>query len=86
VANASFLPKGLQGHAIKNQDLLIASGSLSLKEQEGLTAVDDDLQAAVRALFDLLSVSSSNRMLTNIFDLVPRFSLSCKRRIISNQI
>jgi len=36
----------LQGHAIKNQDLLIASGSLSLKGQEGLSAVDDDLQAA----------------------------------------
>jgi len=36
----------LQGHAIKNQDLLIASGTVSLKGQDGLSAVDEDLQAA----------------------------------------
>ncbi|KAL4244006.1 syntaxin family protein [Abortiporus biennis] len=36
----------LQGHAIKNQDLLIASGTLSLKGSEGLTAVDEDVEAA----------------------------------------
>lgn len=47
-------PAGLQGHAIKNQDLLIASGSLSLKGQEGLSAVDDDLQVAVRPSSDCL--------------------------------
>lgn len=86
--NASFLsysPTGLQGHAIKNQDLLIASGSLSLKGQEGLSAVDDDLQVAVCALFDLLSTLSCDRMLKNIIDLIPRSSLSCKLKIISNQ-
>jgi len=38
----------LQGHAIKNQDLLIASGAISLKGSEGMNAVDDDLAAAVR--------------------------------------
>lgn len=38
----------LQGHAIKNQDLLMASGAISLKGSEGMTAVDDDLAAAVR--------------------------------------
>ncbi|TFK75424.1 t-SNARE [Pluteus cervinus] len=36
----------LQGHAIKNQDLLIASGTVSLKGTEGLNAVDDDVAAA----------------------------------------
>ena len=41
---------GLQGHAIKNQDLLIASGTIALKGQEGLSAVDEDLQAAVSPL------------------------------------
>lgn len=88
-SNASFLsyaPIGLQGHAIKNQDLLIASGSLSLKGQEGLSAVDDDLQAAVCASFDLLSPSSADRMLKNIIDLIPYLSPSCKHRIISNRI
>jgi syntaxin 16 len=87
--NASFLsrsPIGLQGHAIKNQDLLIASGSLSLKGQEGLSAVDDDLQAAVRASFDQLSLSFADRMLKNITDLIPRFSPNSKLRIISNRI
>ena len=78
-------PLGLQGHAIKNQDLLIASGSLSLKGQEGLSAVDDDLQAAVCAPFDLLSPPSGERMLNNILDLILRFSLSYKCRIISRQ-
>jgi len=81
----SFLV-GLQGHAIKNQDLLIASGSLSLKGQEGLSAVDDDLQAAVCASFDLLSVSSGDQMSNDIFDLIPHFSPSYKHRIISSRI
>ncbi|EIN11818.1 t-SNARE [Punctularia strigosozonata HHB-11173 SS5] len=36
----------LQGHAIKNQDLMIASGAVSLKGSEGLSAVDDDVEAA----------------------------------------
>lgn len=64
---------GLQGHAIKNQDLLIASGSLSLKGQEGLSAVDDDLQAAVCASFHFLSPASTDRKLTIIFDVNPPF-------------
>ncbi|CAL1707543.1 unnamed protein product [Somion occarium] len=36
----------LQGHAIKNQDLLIASGTISLKGSDGLSAVDEDVEAA----------------------------------------
>ncbi|KAF9244909.1 t-SNARE [Melanogaster broomeanus] len=36
----------LQGHAIKNQDLLIASGTISSRGYEGLTAVDEDVEAA----------------------------------------
>ncbi|KAF6760276.1 t-SNARE [Ephemerocybe angulata] len=36
----------LQGQATKNQDLLVASGAISLKGSEGLSAVDDDIQAA----------------------------------------
>ena len=36
----------LQGHAIKNQDLLVASGAVSLKGSEGLSAVDEDMAAA----------------------------------------
>ncbi len=38
----------LQGHAIKNQDLLVASGAISLKGSEGMTAVDEDVEAVVR--------------------------------------
>ena len=37
----------LQGHATKNQDLLLASGTISLKGSDGLNAVDDDIIAAV---------------------------------------
>ncbi|PCH43750.1 t-SNARE, partial [Wolfiporia cocos MD-104 SS10] len=36
----------LQGHAIRKQDLLIASGTISSKGLEGLSAVDDDVEAA----------------------------------------
>ncbi|KAI9463651.1 t-SNARE [Lactarius psammicola] len=39
----------LQGHAIKNQDLLLASGVTSLKGSDALTAVDEDIEAAVRS-------------------------------------
>lgn len=42
----------LQGHAIKNQDLLIASGTISLRGTEGMNAVDEDVAAAV-SLFPL---------------------------------
>ena len=41
---------GLQGHAAKNQDLLVASGAIHLTGSDGLSAVDDDIQAAVRKL------------------------------------
>ncbi|KAF8161099.1 syntaxin-like t-SNARE protein TLG2 [Crassisporium funariophilum] len=36
----------LQGHATKNQDLLVASGAISLRGFDGMSAVDDDIQAA----------------------------------------
>ncbi|KAF8906528.1 t-SNARE [Gymnopilus junonius] len=36
----------LQGHAAKNQDLLLASGAISLRGSDGMSAVDDDIQAA----------------------------------------
>ncbi|KAF9071757.1 t-SNARE [Rhodocollybia butyracea] len=36
----------LQGHAIKNQDLLLASGAISLKGSAGLSEVDEDVEAA----------------------------------------
>ncbi|EDR11467.1 syntaxin-like t-SNARE protein TLG2 [Laccaria bicolor S238N-H82] len=36
----------IQGHAIKNQDLLLASGAISLKGSDGMSEVDDDVQAA----------------------------------------
>ncbi|KAH8827977.1 t-SNARE [Flagelloscypha sp. PMI_526] len=35
----------LQGHAIKNQDLLIASGAVTLTGSAGMNDVDDDVQA-----------------------------------------
>ena len=36
----------LQGHAIKNQDLLAASGVVSLKGSAGMSALDEDVEAA----------------------------------------
>ncbi|KAL5523752.1 hypothetical protein ACEPAG_7925 [Sanghuangporus baumii] len=36
----------LQGHAIKNQDLLVASGALTLKGSEGMSDVDEDMRIA----------------------------------------
>ncbi|KAI0268709.1 t-SNARE [Gloeopeniophorella convolvens] len=39
----------LQGHAIKNQDLLVASGVTSLKGSDAMTAVDEDMEAASRS-------------------------------------
>jgi len=42
-----FTVIGLQGHAAKNQDLLVASGAIHLTGSDGLNAVDDDIQAVV---------------------------------------
>ncbi|KAF7964412.1 hypothetical protein HWV62_8465, partial [Athelia sp. TMB] len=53
----------LQGHAIKNQDLLIASGTVSARGSEGMSAVDDDMQAAVDVGPDL---RTRDRELTEI--------------------
>ncbi|KAI0743905.1 t-SNARE [Daedaleopsis nitida] len=36
----------IQGHAIKNQDLLAASGAVSLKGSAGMSALDEDVEAA----------------------------------------
>lgn len=55
----------LQGHAIKNQDLLIASGAISLKGSEGLSAVDEDIEAASASRSGVLSQD----VLTNDLDL-----------------
>ncbi|TFY77478.1 hypothetical protein EWM64_g6536 [Hericium alpestre] len=63
----------LQGHAIKNQDLLVASGVTSLKGSEGLSAVDEDVEAASRSQLtaqELLEIEpdlrSRDRELTEI--------------------
>lgn len=53
-----FLSPALQGHAIKNQDLLIASGAVTLKGAEGMSDLDEDMQIAVRALRCLTSVAA----------------------------
>ncbi|KAJ7084404.1 syntaxin-like t-SNARE protein TLG2 [Mycena belliarum] len=50
----------LQGHAIKNQDLLIASGAISLKGSEGMSAVDDDVAAATHTQVQSLSADSQD--------------------------
>ncbi|KAK0226094.1 t-SNARE [Armillaria fumosa] len=50
----------LQGHAIKNQDLLIASGTISLRGSEGLSAVDDDVEAATHTRSQSLSLTQAN--------------------------
>ncbi|KAF5385869.1 hypothetical protein D9615_002555 [Tricholomella constricta] len=60
----------LQGHAIKNQDLLIASGAISLKGSEGISAVDDDVAAARHTQSQSLSLSQSQSqsLLQNSYD------------------
>ncbi|KAF9012330.1 t-SNARE [Cyathus striatus] len=50
----------LQGHAIKNQDLLIASGTISLRGSDGMTDVDDDIEAATHTRTQSLAQSSQN--------------------------
>jgi syntaxin 16 len=39
------IPKELQGHAIKNKDLLAASGAITLKGPESLDELEEDVQA-----------------------------------------
>lgn len=51
----------LQGHAIKNQDLLIASGTIPSKGSEGMSAVDDDMEAAVSRFYCLLVTLRKSR-------------------------
>ncbi|KAJ7497311.1 syntaxin-like t-SNARE protein TLG2 [Mycena latifolia] len=54
----------LQGHAIKNQDLLIASGTISLKGSEGMSAVDDDVAAATHTQVQSLAADPSQDLTT----------------------
>ncbi|KAI0745373.1 t-SNARE [Earliella scabrosa] len=48
----------IQGHAIKNQDLLAASGAVSLKGSAGMSALDEDVEAA--------AASSENAVLRQV--------------------
>ena len=50
----------LQGHAIKNQDLLAAAGAVSLKGSAGMSALAEDMEAAaqVRHAYRLAGCSS----------------------------
>lgn len=43
----------LQGHVIKHQDLLIASGTISSRGSEGLSALDDDVRAAQAQIMEV---------------------------------
>ncbi|KAI3618891.1 syntaxin-like t-snare protein tlg2 [Moniliophthora roreri] len=52
----------LQGHAIKNQDLLIASGTVSLRGSAGMSAVDDDVEAATHTQSQSLSLSQADSL------------------------
>ncbi|KAL6310328.1 t-SNARE [Sparassis latifolia] len=59
----------LQGHAIKNQDLLLASGTISLKGSEGLHAVDEDSRSnaiAQEVMTTDLDLRTRDRELTEI--------------------
>jgi len=40
----NFFWTGLQGHAIKNQDILVASGAVRLRGSEGISALEEDVQ------------------------------------------
>ena len=63
----------LQGHAIKNQDLLAASGAVSLKGSAGMSALDEDMEAAaqVRHIYNAGFSSAQHDAL--------RWSLTCSR-------
>ena len=54
----------LQGHATKNQDLLLASGTISLKGSDGLNAVDDDIMAAVSFVTPIILPAVSDHLLS----------------------
>lgn len=58
----------LQGHAIKNQDLLVASGTISLKGSEGLSAVDEDVEAATAVRLSVIH-SFHHRILVGILPI-----------------
>ncbi|KAF5370671.1 hypothetical protein D9758_001811 [Tetrapyrgos nigripes] len=49
----------LQGHAIKNQDLLVASGTISLKGSAGMSSLNEDVQAAAHTQSQSLMHASS---------------------------
>lgn len=73
----------LQGHAIKNQDLLIASGAISLKGSEGTSAADDDVAAAVcyPPRVHLAFINIANRGILNLShypSLNPRHNYSIR--------
>ncbi|KAF9520318.1 hypothetical protein BS47DRAFT_1335923 [Hydnum rufescens UP504] len=61
----------LQGHAIKNQDILIASGAMALKGSDGMTDLEEDIQASRNQLSAQQSqldpdLETRNRELTEI--------------------
>ncbi|KAJ7287516.1 syntaxin-like t-SNARE protein TLG2 [Mycena rebaudengoi] len=69
----------LQGHAIKNQDLLVASGTISLKGSEGMSAVDDDVQAVRRVSTNFGTVSD----VPVLFPISPFSVIGCKLPILT---
>jgi syntaxin 16 len=68
----------LQGHAIKNQDLLIASGTISSKGSEGMSAVDDDMEAAVSLVPVTSNESNHSHFMISASAFKPNIN-SCRR-------
>lgn len=50
----------LQGHAIKNKDLLTASGAITLKGPESFEELEEDIQAVSKELERPLGRSNSS--------------------------
>jgi len=57
----------LQGHAIKNQDILVASGAVRLRGSESISALEEDMQATQsQSLIPDIEISQRTHEVTEI--------------------
>lgn len=67
---------GLQGHAIKNQDVLVASGAVRLRGSESISALEEDVRAVSILFHSLFSPHPSRPLQTSAFSPSPSQSQS----------
>ena len=79
IVGMHLIPEELQGHAIKNKDLLVASGAITLRGVDGLDELQEDEQAVSAKNQSGLTLQSKSQLQSQSQE-IPNIDLNLEQR------